>query len=227
VRLAAVVGCMAAALAVGCGTIESEPADSGTSTATKPMKLFTFVNGTSSSTTMWAIEDRVERQPLKDLYAVFRRVPTSRETAITERVAANWPCAGPEDSKTNEPLPELTRILLRDVGPRGYDLVAQPTENDDVAMGLFPGGSAGCSRPADEDGLMLASEVDQKGDAIVYGMVGDSITAVEVVVDGVPEGVRLGENGFAHEIPDAVGQTVDRVRLYHADGSVTTFPEEG
>jgi hypothetical protein len=60
--------------------------------------------------------------------------------------------------------------------------------------------------------------------AIVYGMVGDDVTSVDLVVDGKRERAQLGENGFALEIPDAPNKTLGKLVLKHHDGSVTEFP---
>ena len=60
--------------------------------------------------------------------------------------------------------------------------------------------------------------------AIVYGMVGDDVASVDLVVDGKHERAQLGENGFALEIPDAPDKTLEKLVLKHHDGSVTEFP---
>ena len=60
--------------------------------------------------------------------------------------------------------------------------------------------------------------------ATVYGMVGDDVASVDLVVDGKHERAQLGENGFALEIPDAPDKTLERLVLKHHDGSVTEFP---
>ena len=80
-----------------------------------------------------------------------------------------------------------------------------------------------CGRPTTNDGLMLAGQMLGRV-AIVYGMVGDDVASVDLVVDGTPERAQLGENGFAVEIPDAPDKTLEKLVLEHHDGSVTEFP---
>ena len=77
--------------------------------------------------------------------------------------------------------------------------------------------------PDDRDELMIALQVFGRV-AIVYGMVGDDVASVELVVDGKHERAQLGENGFALEIPDAPDKTLEELVLKHHDGSVTKFP---
>jgi hypothetical protein len=121
-----------------------------------------------------------------------------------------------------EALPATGRILVEDVGSRPYDLVAMTTEHGGVALSLEPKGSATCARPT-SDGLVFATQLDPR-DAIVFGLVGDDVTAVDLVIDGEARQARLGENGFALEIQTPVGKTFEKVVLHHADGSTTEFP---
>jgi hypothetical protein len=176
---------------------------------------------------MWLLEEGAERTPVKKLYGVFRRPQKSHETQIAH------PCstmaAGGEDR--GRPISGLRRILLRDVGRRRYELMAQPTTSDYINLGLSPEvlspeGSASCGgTPMTADGLVLAAQVDD-GDAIVHGMVGDGVMSLDVVVDGVRYHARLGENGFAAHIPDALGKVVEKLVLVRKDGSTAEFPSD-
>jgi hypothetical protein len=226
VRLAALAA-LAVAVASGCGSVESDAGEAGTSSVQdgRPSKLWTFDRGSSSSLA-WYVGDDAERDrtAVRKLYAVFRRAQTPREAEIALRVATD--CISPEgeSDEIGEPIHGLTRILLRGIGPRRYDLVAQPTTRDTVSVRLFPDGSGSCGAEAMDDGLTVSSEVDETGFAIVYGMLGNGVTGVDLVIDDASQQVQLGENGFAHEIPDALGKTLHKMILRHADGSVTTFP---
>jgi hypothetical protein len=60
--------------------------------------------------------------------------------------------------------------------------------------------------------------------AIVYGMVGDDVTSVDLVVDGERQRAQLGGNGFALEIADAPNKTLEKLVLTHRNRSVTEFP---
>jgi hypothetical protein len=223
-RLAAVVaGFAAVTLLTGCDLMPSDPDEAGMSTSqdARPSNLLKFAEGANS--TMWVTEQGAERRPVKELYGVFRRSQRSHESAIAH------PCsmarAGEDRGK---PISGLRRILLRNVGRRRSELVAQPTTSDDVALGLYPEGSASCgATPMTADGLILAVEGQGDSDvAIVYGMFGDGVVSVDLVIDGVRHPARLGENGFAQEIPDAPGKVLDKVVFKHADGSVSEFPPD-
>jgi len=220
--VAAAAGFAAVMLLTGC-SMPGTASDAGTTTGqdARPSNLFTFGARDGATSTMWLVEQGAARAPVTKLYGVFRRPQKSSESEIAH------PCsmtnAGVDRGK---PISALRRILLRDVGPRRYELMAQPTTNDDVNLGLSPEGSASCGgTPMTADGLILAAE-DQDGVGVVYGMVGDGVVSVDLVVDGVRRPARLGENGFAQEIPDATGKVVERMILGHADGSVTKFPPD-
>jgi len=223
-RLAAVVAGLAAAmLLTGCDSMPSDAGATGTATnqVTRPSNLLTFGDLDGATSTMWVLEEGTERTPVKKLYGVFRRSQTSREVGIAP------PCsmAGAGQDR-GEPIRGLTKILLRGVGPHQNALIAQPMTSDAVALGLSPDGSASCgAAPMTADGLILAAEL-QDGVAVVYGMVGDGVDSLDLVVDGVRHHARLGENGFAQEIPDASGKVLERMILSHADGSVTEFPTD-
>jgi hypothetical protein len=96
------------------------------------------------------------------------------------------------------------------------------TDHGAVALSLDPEGSAACGQPT-VDGLLFAAEL-RKRDAIVYGLVGDDVQAVDLVIDGVTRRAKLGENGFALDVSNPVGKTLEQVVLHNEDGSRTTFP---
>jgi hypothetical protein len=224
--VAVVAGLAAVMLLTGC-SMPGEGSDAGTTTGqdARPSNQFTFAKGITSTT--WLTEEGAERTPVKKLYGVFRRPQKSSESQIAH------PCstitAGGEDR--GKPISGLRRILLRDVGRRRYELLAQPTTSNDLNLGLSPEGlspegSAGCgATPMTADGLILGAE-EQDGDGLVYGMVGDGVVSLDVVVDGVRYHARLGENGFAAHIPDARGKVVEKLVLVRKNGSKSEFPPD-
>ena len=112
--------------------------------------------------------------------------------------------------------------MLRGVGKLPHDLVAMTTDHGAVALSLDPKSSTACGQPT-VDGLLFAAEL-RKRDAIVYGLVGDDVRAVDLVIDGETQRAKLGENGFALDVSNPVGKTLEQVVLHNEDGSQTTFP---
>lgn len=223
------------AVAAGCGSVESAPSGDreATPTTTEPdhaRALLSFEKGGGSVSVMWLLEEEPERVSVKKRYGVFRRSPTQRESELARRVAEDFSCSvaleNDESEEHGEPVSDLTRILLSEIGPKGYDLVAQPTTVDTVSIGLFPGGGGSCGASPPE-GFTLSAELADNRTAIVYGIVPDGVEAVDLVIDGRRHSARFGENGYALEIPDAPGKVLETMLLRHADGSITTVPETG
>jgi hypothetical protein len=189
-------------------------------------------DGLGGSSSIMMFSEGSESTPLAEIYGAFARSQTPSETRIGARVAAEGLCGSliSKEAKSSrlpdfgETKPEATRILLRGIGEPDYDLVAVGTTQDFVAVSLFPDGSASCGNPSFE-GIVLSAQQD-KHDAIVFGLVEDGVDSIDFVVDGVTSPARLGENGFAGEIRDPVGKTLDKIVLHDEDGSVTEFPPD-
>jgi hypothetical protein len=207
----------------GCDATQSAPTDEAAPTTTtrqdrEPSSLFPFFEG-------WIVAEDADRRPVKELYRVFRRSQSRSEVEIKPQMAVDAACSahgGPDSAQYGRTITRLGRILLSDVG-RSHDvLVAVPTTTDLVTVALSGEGGT-CGRPMTGDGLMIALQVFGRV-AIVYGMVGDDVASVELVVDGEHQRAQLGENGFAIEISDAPNKTLEKLVLQHHDGSVTEFP---
>jgi hypothetical protein len=217
---AVVTGFTALMLLTGC-SISGNGSDEGTTTGRDPSHLFPFGTLDGAASKRWlaaAAAKRPERRPVKKVYGVFRRPQKRHESAIAH------PCSMAVGADNGEPISGLRRILLRDVGPRRQELMAQPTASDELNLGLTPDGGADCRiTPLTTDGLILGATLEGD-DALVYGMVGDGVVSVDLVVDGALHHARLGENAFAAVIPGAIDKALERMILRRADGSVTKFP---
>jgi hypothetical protein len=214
---ALVAGCLV--LAAGCGSHDS-------GSAPRSILRFDAALGTSS---VFVLGDRSKRVLPGDVYRVFDRPQAGPEVAIAERASEVTEAAcgagsvkRKEGPILGEPQADTVRIALRGVGKRGYDLAAMTTDSEAVALVLDPNGSTACARPT-ADGLLFAAELRQRN-AVVFGLVGDKVDAVDLVIDGMARRAQLGVNGFALEIPNPVGKTLDEVVLHEKDGSKTTFP---
>jgi hypothetical protein len=200
-------------LAAGCGSNDSTARDS----------ILTFGGGGGTSS-VFVLGTRSQRVPVRQIYSVFRRAQRTTEASLAAQDVACGTGSDEEEEGPGmgEPQAKTARILLRDIGNRGYELVALATTHDAVSLSLVPDGSGICGQPT-ADGLAFAAELEKR-DAIVFGLVGDGVTAVDLVIDGVSQRAKLGENGFALEIPNAAGKTLDKIVLHDAHGSTTEFP---
>jgi hypothetical protein len=214
-------GFAAVMLLTGCSLLSSDESDRGTASPDGGLEKLLLPLTDYTSSTMWLLEQRAERKPAKKLYGVFRRPRTKREIGIVP------PCSMPglRDQRMKL-IPGLTRVLLRGIGRNQDTLVAQPMTSGRVALGLTPDGSANCgAAPMTADGLILAAQMED-GDAVLYGMVGDGVESLDVVIDGVAHHARLEENGFATNINDAQGKVVEKLVLTREDGSTAEFPPD-
>jgi hypothetical protein len=211
---------IALAVVTGCDSPLSGSADKASSTATTSQELEQLGVFPLS-------EVALERgpKPVRKLYGVFRRRQSRREVELRPQMAVDAVCSNaavPHAARLGETNSRLGRILLSDLGPMHDVLVAVPTTTDYVTVAIS-GRGGGCGVPLTRDGLMLGSQMHDTV-ATVYGMVGDEVASVDLVVDGKREHAELGENGFALEIPDAPGKNLEGIVLEHHDGSVTKFP---
>jgi hypothetical protein len=188
--------------------------------------------GRGETSSLMMFGDSSESTPLDEIYGAFARSQTPSETKIGARVAAEGLCGSlvSKERKSSrfpalgETKPEDTRILLRGIGEPDYELVAVGTTRDFVGVALFPDGSASCGAPS-FDGIVLSAQ-EEKHDAIVFGLVEDGVESIDLVIDGVIQPARVGENGFAGVIREPVGKTLEKVVLHHTDGSKTEFPPD-
>lgn len=220
------VGCWL--VVAGCGTTTAnDEATPGTKTGAPQSQLMTFHGSEGSSSSMMLFGDDSKPTPLRENHGVFARDQRPAEVRISGEVASERLCSDPSGNGMSKvdlgkTEPDGVRILLENAGKPGLDLVAIPTTTNFVGVALFRDGSASCAEPT-IDGLTLSTQED-KHEAIVFGLVGDGVASLDLVIDGEPHPAQLGENGFAERIPDAAGKALDKLVLHHTDGSTTEFP---
>ena len=141
------------------------------------------------------VDHRARRRADAAQEALRRLSPTAEEPRSRDRAPMLNGCRASEDR--GKPISGLRRTLLRDVGRRQYELMAQPTTSEDVNLGLYPEGSASCGAPPiTADGLILAAESQGESDvALVYGMFGDGVVSIDLVVDGIEHPASLARTG--------------------------------
>lgn len=168
-----------------------------------------------------------EAQDVHDLYGTFRRPATD-----ADRTAGKAADGLLESGDELEELPDHVReevalgdvihaegrLLLAGLGGEEDTLYAAPTTKDNVAYALLPNGGGGCTAPG-PDGLILAGS-GSKASLVVYGLVGDSVVAVDVVLNGEAHRARMGEHAFGLRVAEAAFQELDAVLLHRADGTI-------
>jgi hypothetical protein len=161
-----------------------------------------------------------ERRPIKVLYSVFSRPRNDAHRQASE-LAARWgaldmggdleeemdrpPGVSEEDwraSLPGEAIEEEGRLLLQGLGTEEGMVYAAPTTNDHVCHTLLPNGGGGCGAPG-PDGLDLHWVYQPSRPLVVYGLVGDEITSVDVVIAGQTYAARMGENAFGIRVEGA------------------------
>jgi hypothetical protein len=197
----------------------------------------TFEGG-SISLTLHAYDPEVERRPVEELYGAFRRARKDADRHAGE-LAARWgaldlgfeelprPPGISEEEWQRAQLGSVVeaegRLLLDGLGGEADMLYAAPTENDCIAHALLPNGGGGCAAPG-PDGLGMGWHRSEAGEFTVFGIVGDAVDAVDVVVAGTAHEARMGENAFALRLERTHEADLERVVLHRRDG--TTNPIE-
>jgi hypothetical protein len=172
-----------------------------------------------------------ERQSVHDLYGAFRRPGTEADRAAAGSARdlleiGDLPEDLPEEARKalalGDVIHEDGRLLLSGLGGEQDALFAAPTRTDYVAFTLLPHGGGGTTVPMRPDGLILAG-ASSKAALLVYGLVGDSVVEVDLVVDGATRRASMGENAFGVRIDGATQDQLDEVLLRRADGTTNTL----
>jgi hypothetical protein len=197
--------------------------------------------GFSSGFLFFDASSDTERRPIKELYSVFAR-PRNDADRRAGDLAAWWGAldvgAGADDEMDRPPgvseeewrvllpgdvLEEEGRLLLEGLGGEEDMLYAAPTANEHICHALLPNGGGGCSAPG-PDGLNLNATYTPSRSLVVYGLVGDEITSVDVIVGGETHGARMGENAFGIRVDGAKLSELDAVLLQRHDGTTARIP---
>lgn len=171
------------------------------------------------------IEHDQERRPADELYRVFRRDRTPDDERAEEQMDLFGAPAKPSEDWKGPDFglvrPETTRLLLDQVEGKGMGVAAALTTSGAICHLLLPDGGGSCSFPAGE-GVEVAAEVGA-GRVVIFGLVGDSVTAVDVVVGDVTRRAHLGTNGFAASVAGTLGER-DAVVLHRENRDPERIP---
>lgn len=173
---------------------------------------------------------REETRSVHDVYGVFRRPSTAADRAAAASARdlleiGDLPPDLPQQARKalalGDVLHEDGRLVLSGLGGDQDALFAAPTRTDYVAYTVLPNGGGGTAA-AGPDGLILAGATS-KAAVLVYGLVGDSVVAVDLVVDGETRRARMGENAFGLRIGGTTQDEFEAVLLRRADGTTNTL----
>jgi hypothetical protein len=195
VRLAATAALVLVLAACGSNgeeaSPEEQPLESSPAEATEEEGFTTYG--------LLRIEHDEVRRPASELYRVFSRERTPEDRLAEAAMEQFGPPREPSEDWKGPDLgivrPETTRLLLHDIDGDVSGLAAALTTSGAVCYSLLPQGGASCSLPAG-NGFDVAAQ-SQGRSLVLFGLVGDSVTAVDVVVGGETRRAQLGANGFA------------------------------
>lgn len=194
----------------------------------------------AGSSGIFFFDEDMERRPIKEIYSVFSRPRNDADRRAGE-LAARWgaldmggvdeamprPLDVSEEewraSLSGEVIEEEGRILLQGLGGNEDMLYAAPTTNDHICHTLLPNGGGGGGAPG-QDGLVLASSYTPSRALVVYGLVGDEITSIDVVIAGQTYAARMGENAFGVRVEGAKPRELGNVILHRRDGTTKSIP---
>jgi hypothetical protein len=182
-----------------------------------------------------------ERRPIEELYSVFAR-PRNDADRRAGQLAGQWgaldlgtgdeyedlelpPGLSREEWRATLPgevLKDEGRLLLEGLGGEDDMLYAAPTSNGHICHALLPNGGGGTSAPG-PDGLHLSASYT-RGSLVVYGLVGDEIASVDVVLDGETHSARMGENAFGRRFMEPGPTKLEAVVLHRRNGTSNRIP---
>lgn len=170
-------------------------------------------------------------RPPSQLYSAFRRPATFADRRALEQAdeSAAWAlgvaASGRAERELGEALLERGRLLVRDAGLRGGDLLAFPTTTGAVCYAIVPHGGGGCGKPS-EHGVEVSGEMSGRRGAL-YGLVPDGVTHVYLIAAHGRIEAHVGENAFSVRAEREAVESVRAVVLRRADGSTSTIELPG
>ena len=176
-------------------------------------------------------EDR--RRPIRELYAVFRRPARPGDLYAQEHARGDQHgFLGEEadipphmrsvfEQQIGAPLYDETRLI---VGTTERGIYALPTTADAICLGAFPNGGGGCGQPGPHGVQVEWDEASADSPFVLYGIIGDDVSSVEVVVDGSRREAELGENGYRIVFEDGDRQQLQEVILRLRGGATHVLP---
>jgi hypothetical protein len=223
---------LAAAVLAGCGgAVTSKPsaraALAGTSrptTTNHTPETGSDSSGGGSGSMIFLgggeISGSAQPTPPRDLYAVFRRASNGedllvRETARDDSFADSFG-NDPTESALGEPMYGETRLVS---GTPGNGLYAYPTTKDAVCVGHMPNGGGACGDPGPH-ALTVGYDEPADGEPFVaYGLVGDDVRSIDLVIDGITHHAEVRENGYMLKVPVSQGAEIEHLILHLSDGT--------
>ncbi|MGH9890944.1 MAG: hypothetical protein ACREA0_02950 [bacterium] len=193
----------------------------------------------AGSSSIFFFDEDTERRPIKEIYSVFSR-PRNDADQRGGELAARWgaldmggdvemprPLGVSEEewraSPSGEMIVEEGRVPLLGLGGEEDMLYAAPTSNDHIHLALLPNGGGGCGAPG-TDGLDLHWAYTPSRPLVIYGLVGDEIGSVDVVIAGQTYAARMGENAFGIRVGGSKPSELGTVILHRRDGTTKSIP---
>jgi hypothetical protein len=194
-----------------------------TTTGDTPQKGSDNIGGASGSMIFLdggEISGSAEPTSPQDLYAVFRRASNGEDLRVRETATEDSfvDSAGndPTESALGEAMYGETRLVS---GTPGNGLYAYPTTKDAVCVGHMPNGGGACGDPGPH-GLTVGYDEPADGEPfITYGLVGDDVRSIDVVIDGITHHAEVRENGYMLEVPAGRGGQTEHLILHLRDGT--------
>jgi hypothetical protein len=225
-----------AGVAVGCGA--QAPERKAAQTVTRPADVASTSGfegdptelddaGGGSGSMMFFLDGgggATRPEPAQALYAVFHRPLDAGDRAAaafarSDDILLPGEESGPAAGQLGRPLYSDTRLVG---GTTGHGLYATPTTSGAVCTRVFPNGGGGCGLPGPH-GVTLGWDDPADGSpGELYGMAGDDVRAVEIVLDGKHRTVAVENNAYLIEIPRAGRGDFGSIVLRLTDG--TTVP---
>jgi hypothetical protein len=206
----------------GCGGYGDEATPAEQPAESTPVETTEENGGTSYS--LLRIEHDEERRPAGELYGVFSRERTPADERAQSQVERFGSPGNPSENSKGPDLgiarPETTRLLLDGIEGPTTGLAAALTTSGAVCFSLLPNGGGSCSVPGD-DGFELAASEGR--DLVVFGLVSDAVTAVDVVGGGERRRAQLGTNGFAIVL-DGTFEELDAVVIHRENRAPEKIP---
>jgi len=83
----------------------------------------------------------------------------------------------------------------------------------------MPNGGGACGDPGPH-GLTVGYDETADGEPFVaYGLVGDDVRSIDLVIDGITHHAEVGDNGYMLKVPVSQGAEIEHLILHLSDGT--------
>ena len=219
-RLSGLIVLMAGVTACGAATNRAyKPADGATVSSTTTAGSSTNDVSTTGDVQLdggfffLMVFDGGKSPSPESVYGVFRRPANEDDRAAAQTARSSGVLTG-----LGGPEPDYSKGRLMEGTPQ-TGIFAVPMPDDTVCIAQLPEGGGGCGSVS-AHGLTADYDEGYGGDPFrMYGLAGDEVQGIDLVLSGIPHAATVGANGYELSIPGGRAEDIDQIIIHLRSGA--------